>query len=55
MIAKIYGSKISYSKNKIIEVGYRKIRSNNHKYFKGDMNFLQFHIKWHHYFDEIEI
>lgn len=43
MIAKIYGSKISYSKNKIIEVGYRKIQSNNHKYFKGDMNFLQFH------------
>ena len=43
MIAKIYGSKISYSKNKIIEVGYRKIQSNNHKYFKSDMNFLQFH------------
>ncbi len=43
MIAKIYGSKISYSKNKIIEVGYRKIKSNNHKYFKDDMNFLQFH------------
>ena len=43
MIAKIYGSKISYSKNKIIEVGYRKIQSNNHKYFKRDMNFLQFH------------
>lgn len=43
MIAKIYGSKISYSINKIIEVGYRKIKSNNRKYFKDDMNFLQFH------------
>ena len=43
MIAKIYGSKISYSINKIIEVGYRKIKSNNYKYFKDDMNFLQFH------------
>ena len=43
MIAKIYGSKISYSINKIIEVGYRKIKSNNYKYFKDNMNFLQFH------------
>ena len=43
MIAKIYGSKISYSINKIIEVGYRKIKSNDRKYFKDDMNFLQFH------------
>ena len=43
MISKIYGSKISCSINKIIEVGYRKIKSNNHKYFKDDMNFLQFH------------
>ena len=43
MIAKIYGSKISYSINKIIEVGYRKIKSNNYKYFKDDMEFLQFH------------
>ena len=43
MIAKIYGSKISYSMNKIIEVGYRKIQSNDRKYFKDDMNFLQFH------------
>ena len=43
MIAKIYGSKISDSINKIIEVGYRKIKSNNYKYFKDDINFLQFH------------
>ncbi len=43
MIAKIYGSKILYSTNKTIEVGYRKIKSNNYKYFREDMNFLQFH------------
>jgi len=43
MIAKIYGSKVSYSSSKVIEVGYRKIKSNNYKYFKNNMNFLQFH------------
>ena len=43
MIAKIYGSKISYSINKTIEVGYRKIKSIDHKYLKDGMNFLQFH------------
>ena len=43
MIAKIFGSKISYSKNKLIEVGYRKTKLNSYKYFKEDMSFLQFH------------
>ncbi len=37
IIAKIYGSKISFSKNQIIEVGYRKTN------LKKEMHFLQFH------------
>ncbi len=42
MIAKIYGSKISFSNQKIIEVGYRKTRLNI-KNLKKELNFLQFH------------
>jgi len=42
MIAKIYGSKISFSDKGIIEVGYRKTNLNS-KYKKKEMNFLQFH------------
>tara|TARA_B100000965_G_C19563178_1_gene745533 strand:- start:1287 stop:1802 length:516 start_codon:yes stop_codon:yes gene_type:complete len=43
MISKIYGSKIVSSKNKIIEVGYRKIKTFNNNFVKDGMSFMQFH------------
>ena len=45
MIAKIYGSKISKSKNKVFECGYKKNLKNNNKFFKKNLFFLQFHTE----------
>ena len=45
LIAKIYGSKISKSKNKVFECGYKKNLKNNSKVFKKNLSFLQFHTE----------
>ena len=45
LIAKIYGSKISKSKNKVFECGYKKNLKNNNKVFKKNLFFLQFHTE----------
>ena len=45
LIAKIYGSKISKSKNKVFECGYKKNLKNNNKVFKKNLSFLQFHTE----------
>ncbi len=45
LIAKIYGSKISKSKNKVFECGYKKNLKNNNKFFKKNLSFLQFHTE----------
>ena len=45
LIAKIYGSKISKSKNKVFECGYKKNLKNNNKFFKKNLFFLQFHTE----------
>ncbi len=45
LIAKIYGSKISKSKNKEFECGYKKNLKNNNKVFKKNLSFLQFHTE----------
>ena len=45
LIAKIYGSKISKSKNKVFECGYKKNLNNNSKVFKKNLFFLQFHTE----------
>ena len=45
LIAKIYGSKISKSKNKLFECGYKKNLKKNNKVFKNDLSFLQFHTE----------
>jgi len=45
LIAKIYGSKISKSKNKLFECGYKKNLKNNNKVFKKNLSFLQFHTE----------
>ena len=45
LIAKIYGSKISKSKNKVFECGYKKNLKINSKFFKQNLSFLQFHTE----------
>jgi len=45
LIAKIYGSKISKSKNKLFECGYKKNLKKNNNVFKNDLSFLQFHTE----------
>ena len=45
MIAKIYGSKISKTKNKVFECGYKKNLNINSKIFKKNLSFLQFHTE----------
>ena len=45
LIAKIYGSKISKSKNRVFECGYKKNLKNNNKVFKKNLSFLQFHTE----------
>ena len=45
MIAKIYGSKISKTKNKVFECGYKKNLKINSKFFKKNLSFLQFHTE----------
>ena len=45
LIAKIYGSKISKSKEKLFECGYKKNLKKNNKVFKNNLFFLQFHTE----------
>ncbi len=45
LIAKIYGSKISKSKNKLFECGYKKNLKENNIVFKNNLTFLQFHTE----------
>tara|TARA_Y100001935_G_scaffold230744_1_gene211309 strand:- start:390 stop:1061 length:672 start_codon:yes stop_codon:yes gene_type:complete len=43
LIAKHFGSKISRSKKKIIEIGYRGMKSYDKNFFRGVNKLLQFH------------
>ena len=55
LIAKIYGSKISKSKNKLFECGYKKNLKKNNKVFKNDLTFLQFHTEGISYNKNMEL
>ncbi len=55
LIAKIYGSKISKSKNKLFECGYKKNLKINNKVFKSNLSFLQFHTEGISYNKNIEL
>ena len=55
LIAKIYGSKISKSKNKLFECGYKKNLKNNNKVFKNNLSFLQFHTEGISYNKNMEL
>ena len=55
LIAKIYGSKILKSKNKIFECGYKKNLKKNNKVFKNNLSFLQFHTEGISYNKNMEI
>ncbi len=55
LIAKVYGSKISKSKNKIFECGYKKNLKNNNNFFKSNLSFLQFHTEGISYNKNMEI
>ncbi len=55
LIAKIYGSKISKSKNKLFECGYKKNLKKNNKVFKNNLTFLQFHTEGISYNKNMEL
>ena len=55
LIAKIYGSKISKSKNKLFECGYKKNLKKNNKVFKKNLTFLQFHTEGISYNKNMEL
>ena len=55
LIARIYGSKISKSKNKLFECGYKKNLKKNNKVFKNNHYFLQFHTEGISYNKNMEI
>ena len=55
LIAKIYGSKISKSKNKLFECGYTKNLKVNNKVFKNNLSFLQFHTEGISYNKSMEL
>ena len=55
LIAKIYGSKISKSKNKLFECGYKKNLKKNNKFFKKNLTFLQFHTEGISYNKNMEL
>ncbi len=55
LIAKIYGSKISKSKNKLFECGYKKNYKINNMYFKNNHSFLQFHTEGISYNKNMEL
>ena len=55
LIAKIYGSKISKSKNKLFECGYKKNLKKNNKFFKNNLYFLQFHTEGISYNKNMEL
>ena len=55
LIAKIYGSKISKSKNKLFECGYKKNLKKNNKVFKNNLYFLQFHTEGISYNKNMEL
>ncbi len=55
LIAKIYGSKISKSKNKLFECGYKKNLKTNNKFFKKNLTFLQFHTEGISYNKNMEL
>tara|TARA_B100000963_G_scaffold35098_1_gene26059 strand:+ start:7509 stop:8180 length:672 start_codon:yes stop_codon:yes gene_type:complete len=55
LIAKIYGSKISKSKNKLFECGYKKNLKKNTKVFKKNLSFLQFHTEGISYNKNMEL
>ncbi len=55
LIAKIYGSTISKSKNKLFECGYKKNLKTNNKVFKNNLSFLQFHTEGISYSNNMEL
>ena len=55
LIAKFYGSKISKSKNKLFECGYKKNLKINSKVFKNNLSFLQFHTEGISYNKNMEL
>ena len=55
LIAKIYGSKISKSENKLFECGYKKNLKKNNKFFKKNLSFLQFHTEGISYNKNMEL
>jgi len=55
LIAKSYGSKISKSKNKLFECGYKKNIKKNNKVFKKNLTFLQFHTEGISYNKNMEL
>ena len=55
LIAKIFGSKISKSKTKLFECGYKKNLKNNNKVFKDNLSFLQFHTEGISYNKNMEL
>ena len=55
LIARIYGSKISKSKNKLFECGYKKNLKINNKVFKNNLSFLQFHTEGISYNKNMEL
>ena len=55
LIAKIYGSKISKSKNKLFECGYKKNIKESNKVFKNNLSFLQFHTEGISYNKNMEL
>ena len=55
LIAKIYGSKISKSKENLFECGYKKNLKKNNKFFKKNLTFLQFHTEGISYNKNMEL
>ena len=55
LIAKIYGSNITKSKNKLFECGYKKNQTKNKKVFKNNLSFLQFHTEGISYNKNMEL
>ncbi len=55
LIAKIYGSKITKSENKLFECGYKKNLKKNNNFFKNNLFFLQFHTEGISYNKNMEL
>ena len=55
LIAKIYGSKITKSDNKLFECGYKKNLKKNNNFFKNNLFFLQFHTEGISYNKNMEL